>query len=364
MGKIVTFGEVMGRVEAENFFKFRQILPGQVRITFSGAEANVAVSLACMKKKTQFVTALPSNAIGEACLGFLRGMDVGVEHIQLSNKGRLGLYFLETGANQRPSSVVYDREGSSVSLVEANSYNWDEIFSGARWFHLSGITPAISKTAADAALMSVKKAKEHNVTVSYDLNYRNKLWLWDSNYTQKDLAQKVSREILKYVDILYGNEEDASDVLGIHPPNVDVHSGSLDVNAYEYVGKEIYRQFPNLEYVAFTLRESISASHNNWGSLLYDPKTNKTYLSPVVDESFAPYEIKNIVDRVGGGDSFGAGLIYAFTDEELSQSLQSVLDYATAASCLCHSIQGDINFSSKEDVLRLMRGNASGRVIR
>lgn len=363
MDRIITFGEVMGRIEAEHFMRFRQVLPGQVRITFAGAEANVAASLSFLGRDASFVTSLPKNDIAESCISYLRGTGMGTEEIRQIDEGRLGLYFLEAGANQRPSNVIYDRAGSSVAIADPASYDWDEIFSGASWFHISGITPAISQETAAASLESVKKAKEHGVTVSCDLNYRKKLWNWDEQLKKKDLAKKVMSEMMDYIDVVIGNEEDASDVLGIEPEGVDVNAGSLNSEAYINVARQILTSWPNVKKIAFTLRESISASHNNWGAMLYDVASGTADFAPSVDGVYTPYQMKNIVDRVGGGDSFSAGLIYALTDEELSRNTEAVA-FAAAASCLCHSIHGDINYSTKEEVLRLMHGNGSGRVVR
>ncbi|MCF7944655.1 MAG: sugar kinase [Spirochaetia bacterium] len=364
MGEIVTFGEIMGRIEMENNYRFNQALPGKVRITYAGAEANVASSLSHMGRATQYVTSLPDNPISKSCVAYLHSLNVGTDHLQFTPFGRFGLYFLETGANQRPSNIIYDRDYSSISEQDPNSYNWDIIFSQAKWFHISGITPALSKNAAVAAIESVKAAKKHEVKVSCDLNFRKKLWNWDKNLSRKELARETMREILLNVDILIGNEEDASDVLDIHPKNVDVNLGKLDFSAYHEVAKKVSEQFHNIQLVAFTLRESISASHNNWGAMIYDTASDFHYVSPTTSGYYAPYEIRNIIDRVGGGDSFSAGLIYALTDKTFNNDLQQVLDYATAASCLCHSIHGDINYSTPEEIKRLMQGNASGRVVR
>lgn len=361
---IVTFGEIMGRIEMEHHYRFRQALPGPVRITFAGAEANVAASLSYMERSTQFVTALPDHAITDACLSFLQSMHIGTDHVIISETGRFGLYFLESGANQRPSNVIYDRAYTSISMQDPAWYDWDAIFSDAQWFHISGITPALSQKAAEAAIMGVKKAQSYGVTVSCDLNYRKKLWNWGGEHTKKDLARLTMREILPYVDVVIGNEEDAADVLDIHPQHVDVNAGSLDTDAYISAAREAARQYPSLKYVAFTLRESISASHNNWGAVLYDVEHDSAHAAPQTNGRYTPYEIRQMVDRVGGGDAFSAGLIYALTDKELADDPQEVVAYAAAASCLCHSIHGDINYSSREDVMRLMQGNGSGRVIR
>lgn len=363
MGNILTFGEIMGRIEMEHHFRFSQALPGQVRITFAGAEANVAASLSIMGKSTRFVTALPKNPVADACIAYLKSLDVGTEYIQRTNEGRLGLYFLEAGANQRPSNVVYDREFSAIAVTPAEAYDWDAICADVEWFHFSGITPAISRTSTEALTACLKAVKARGIPVSCDLNFRKKLWKWDPEYTQKELARKTMKTLLPYVDVIIGNEEDAADVMDIHPANSDVQSGKLDVSRYTEVAEEAVRQYPHLTYVAFTLRESISASHNNWGAMIYDPSQKKSFFAPLDGNRYAPYEIRNIIDRVGGGDSFSAGLIYALTDKELSTPDKAIA-YATAASCLCHSINGDINYSSKSEIIALMNGNASGRVVR
>ncbi len=361
--KIVTFGEIMGRIDAKGFMKFRQSLPGPLYMTFAGAEANVAASLAILGREVVFMTALPNNDITEACLDTLRGIKVNTNYIVKTAKGRLGLYFVEKGANQRPSKVIYDRSYSSVSMTSHEAYNWDEAFDGAGWFHITGITPSLSKIAADASLYAVKKAKEKGLTVSCDLNFRKKLWQWDENLAPHELAEKIMRQILPYVDVVIANEEDASDVLKINAGETDVDSGYLEIDKYPFVARKIVEQFPNVQKVAITLRESISATHNNWGAMLYDKTEDAASFAPIQDGKYQPYQIKNIVDRVGGGDSFAAGLIFALTEESLP-SLQEKLSFAVAASCLAHSIQGDFNYSTKEEVLNLMKGSASGRVIR
>ncbi|WP_020612086.1 sugar kinase [Sediminispirochaeta bajacaliforniensis] len=364
MKHIVTFGEIMARIEMEDHYRFRQSLPGEVRLTFAGAEANVAASLAFMGRSTQFVTSLPQHAIADSCRAFLKSMDVGTDYILSSDFGRLGLYFLESGANQRPSNVIYDRDDTSISMQKAEAYDWDQLFTDAQWFHVSGITPAISRNAADATLLGIEKAKAHQIPVSFDLNYRKKLWNWGKTHKKKDLARNIIQNIMPSIDVVIGNEEDASDMLNIHPQHVDVNKGTIDLAAYASVAKTIAEQYPNLRYIAFTLRESISASHNNWGAMLYDVKNAKQYAAPRSGDTYTPYRITQIIDRVGGGDAFSAGLIYALTDSALSAHPQEIITYASATSCLCHSIHGDMNYSSREEVLRLAEGNGSGRVIR
>lgn len=363
MNTIVTFGEIMGRLCPPGFNRFRQALPGDLNLTFAGAEANVAASIAMLGGSTRFVTAIPDNDITQACLSNLRGLNVETSDIVLTDQGRLGLYFVEAGANQRPSRVIYDRDQSSVSLTSPNAYDWETIFTDAAWFHTTGITPALSEISAEATIASVKHAKAAGLTVSCDLNFRKKLWKWNPNLSASDLAGETMQRILPYVDLVIGNEEDASDVLGIQAENTDVHSGRIDASKYTSVAQEIVRQFPNVSKVAITLRESISASHNNWGALLYDKEADYGYFAPNSGNAYQPYEIRNIVDRVGGGDSFGAGLIYALNTSGL-QEPQTAISFAVASSCLAHSVYGDFNFSTRAEVEALLNSGGSGRVVR
>jgi len=361
--KVITFGEIMGRVTPRGFLRFRQTLPGPLDVTFAGAEASVAASIVYLGGEAAFVTALPGHAIADACVANLKAMGVDTQYILRRKPGRLGLYFLETGANQRPSTVIYDREGSAVSMVPAAEYPWKKIFTGAGWFHLSGITPAISKIASETALAAVQAAHTQGVTVSCDLNFRRKLWIWEAGADPSELAQRTMRKILEHVDVVIGNEEDAGEVLGIHAQDTDVHSGKVATDKYPEVARQIVAQFPQVKTVAITLRESISASHNNWGAMLYDTAADSACHAPVRGGQYSPYEIKNIVDRVGGGDSFAAGLIFALLDPDL-KAPQTAVAFAVAASCLAHSISGDFNFSSRPEVEALMKGSESGRVVR
>ncbi len=363
MKTVVTFGEIMGRIMPEGFMRFRQSLPGTVKMIFAGAEANVAASVAYMGGKAAFVTALPDNDITQSCIANLSMMGVDTKHIIFNNSGRLGLYFTETGANQRPSRVIYDRSYSSISMASPQEYNWEAAFADAGWLHISGITPSLSKIAADSTLAAVKAAKANGITVSCDLNFRAKLWKWQPAAKPADLARKVMTEIIPYVDVLIANEEDASSVLGIHPANTDVDSGKLDVCQYENVAVRIYEMFPNVSKIATTFRESVSASHNNWGAMLYDCAKGEAYYAPMKDGQYSPYKITDIVDRVGGGDSFAAGLIFAFNTAELG-SCEKAVAFAAAASCLSHSIVGDFNFNTRAEVETLMNGSQSGRVVR
>lgn len=364
MGTVVTFGEVMMRLKTEDFLRFRQALPGRLEVTFGGAEANVAVALAQMGGAAAFVTALPDNPIAEACIGNLRNFGVDTASVLRSKRGRLGIYFVEAGANQRPSNVIYDRDQSSIALEKSSSYDWDTIFRRASWFHVTGITPALSKNAADASLDAVRKAKALGLTVSCDLNFRKKLWNWEEGTGTRKLASRVMRELLKSVDILIANEEDAKDVLDIDVGSLDSDSGVLDARRYPAVARKIAGQFPNMRKIAITLRESVSATHNNWGGMLYDAASDAAAFAPLADGEYRPYPIRVIIDRVGGGDSFAAALILALMDETLGQTDADVVAFAAAASCLCHSIMGDFNFTSKEEVLALMGGKTSGRINR
>ncbi len=362
MKKVVTFGEIMGRLAAPSNMRLRQ--SRNLDVTYAGAEASVAASICNFGGKARYVTALPKHSLAEATMDAIRSVGIDTDYILRTDVGRLGLYFLETGANQRPSNVIYDRADSAIAITQASDYDWDAIFKDAQWLHLSGITPALSKIAAEATLVAAQKAKEAGITVSIDLNFRGKLWNWDANFSSKMLAQKTMREILPFIDVVIGNEEDCHDVLGIQAGKTDVHSGDLDTSRYPDVARQVVQQFPNVQKVAITLRESISASHNNWGAMLFDAVSNTPFFAPLDEKgNYNPYQIKNIVDRVGGGDSFAGGLIFASITPELSNS-QTALNYAIAASCLKHSIKGDFNYSTRAEVERLMSGNASGRVVR
>lgn len=362
MKAVVTFGEIMGRMAAPANLRLRQ--SRVLEVTYAGSEASVAVSICNFGGKARYVTALPKHALAEATMDSIRAVGVDTQHVLRTDKGRLGLYFLETGANQRPSNVIYDRANSAVSITPGEAYNWDAIFQDAQWLHLSGITPALSKNAAEATIIAAKNAKAAGATVSIDLNFRNKLWKWDATKTNKELAQETMRKILPFVDVVVGNEEDCHDVLGIRAGATDVHSGALDTSRYPDVARQVVAQFPNISKVAITLRESLSATHNNWGAMLYDAALEKPFFAPLdADNNYQPYQIKNIIDRVGGGDSFAGGLVFALITSELNEP-QTAVKYAVAASCLKHSIKGDFNFSTREEVEKLMGGAASGRVNR
>ena len=342
MARIITFGEIMLRLKSPALERFFQ--SPSLEATFGGGEANVAVSLANYGMDAAFVTALPNNAIGEACRRDVRSFGVDVSNIKMTD-GRMGIYFLETGSNQRPSKVVYDRAESAIAIAPADLFDWEKIFEGADWFHISGIAPAISASAAELSLAACKAAQKCGVTVSCDLNYRKNLWKYGKE------AKEVMSEIAKYIDVAIANEEDFQKSLGITASS-DVESGSLDRNVYEGIAKKAMELYPNLKRVAITLRESKSADRNDWAACIYDGK--EFYVS-------RKYEITDIVDRVGGGDSFSGGLIYGLLTYEKQSD---ALEYAVAASCLKHTISGDYNRVTVPEVTALMKGSGSGRVER
>ncbi|VGO21726.1 sugar kinase [Pontiella sulfatireligans] len=362
MKTVVTFGEIMGRMAAPENLRLRQTRAFEV--TYAGAEASVAASICNFGGTARYVTALPKHALAEATMDSVRAVGIDTQFVLRTDEGRLGLYFLETGANQRPSNVIYDRADSAIAITPADQYDWDSIFDGAQWLHLSGITPALSESAAEATLVAAQKAKAAGCQVSIDLNFRGKLWKWDASKSSRELAQETMRTILPFIDVVIANEEDCHDVLGIRAGDTDVHSGALDTSRYPGVARQVVQQFPNISKVAITLRESLSATHNNWGAMLFDASSDQPAFAPLdADGNYQSYEIKNIVDRVGGGDSFAGGLIFALTTPELSEP-QTAVKYAVAASCLKHSIKGDFNFSTRGEVEALMGGSASGRVVR
>jgi len=342
--KVVTFGEIMLRLTPPNYL--RVVQARSFDATYGGGEANVAISLANFGVHVDYVTRLPANAIGDACLNYIRQYGVGTSNIKRGGE-RLGIYFIEMGAAQRGSEVIYDRSNSSIATTEPKMFDWDNIFANACWFHWTGITPAISKGAAETCLEAVKKAKEKGLTVSCDLNYRAKLWKWGKTATE------VMTELVRYVDVAICNEEDAEKVFGIKAPETDVLKGKVEAEKYLFVAQKLMEKFPNLRKVAITLRGSISASHNTWSGVLYDGKI--FYTAPT-------YDITNIVDRVGAGDSFAAGLIYGLLN--FGEDLQRVLNFAVAASCLKHTVLGDFNIVSVAEVEKIMSGNVSGRVSR
>ena len=340
MAKVVCFGEIMLRLSPPGYMRLSQAKLFDV--VYGGGEANVSVSLANFGTSTAFVTKLPDNPIGQAALNELRKYGVNTKYIARGGE-RLGIYYLEKGASQRASKVVYDRNHSSISTADKGDFNWDEIFEDTEWFHFTGITPALGDNVAELVLEACVKAKEKGITISCDLNFRKNLWT-----TEK--AGKVMADLMKYVDICIANEEDAEKVFGIKADNTDITGGKLSHDGYRQVANQLMDIF-NFKKVAITLRASISASDNNWAAMLYDG--NDYYFS-------RNYPI-HIVDRVGGGDSFGAGLIYAVLNH---YSAKDTIEFAVAASCLKHSIEGDFNQVAVSEVKALMGGDGSGRVQR
>jgi len=342
MKRVVTFGEIMLRLKSPGFERFFQ--SNMLEATFGGGEANVAVSLANYGMDAAFVTVLPQNDIAQACKRALRGYGVDVSQIQ-SGAGRMGIYFLETGSNQRPSKVIYDRAESSIALAQPGVIDWEEALTGAGWFHFTGITPAISQSAAALTLQALQTAKKLGVHVSCDLNYRKNLWKWGKK------AHEVMPELVGYVDTVIANEEDFQMSLGL-PAASHVESGELDAQVYRQVAADAMKRFPNVARVAITLRESKNADMNDWSACLYDGK--EFYVS-------RKYVITDIVDRVGGGDSFGGGLIFGL---DAYGDAKTALEFAVAASCLKHTVNGDFNLVTRAEAEALMKGSGSGRVQR
>ena len=338
--KVITFGELMLRLAPEGYYRFVQA--EKFGATYGGGEANVAVSLANYGLDVAFVSKIVKNPIGDAAVNSLRRFGVDTSLITRGGE-RMGIYFLEKGASQRPSKVVYDRAHSSISEATQEDFDWNKIFDGVDWFHFTGITPALGKNVAEICLSALKEAKKRNITVSCDLNYRKKLW-------SKQEANETMSELAKYVDVVIANEEDAADVFDIHASSSDVTKGELNRDGYIEVAKKLTDKF-GFKKVAITLRESISANDNKWSGMLY--VGGEAYFSKKYDV--------HIVDRVGGGDSFGGGLIYSLLN---NFEPQKAIEFAVGASCLKHTIEGDYNLVSVDEVLSLIGGNASGRVQR
>jgi 2-dehydro-3-deoxygluconokinase len=342
--KIVTFGEIMLRLTPPGFQRFTQA--NSFEALYGGGEANVAVSLANFGEDVEYVTRLPQNELGDACLMSLRSHGIHTKHI-VRGGDRIGIYFLETGTAQRGSKVIYDRTGSSFATIQTGMLDWKKVFEGADWFHWTGITPAISQGAADVCREAIQVADEMGITISTDLNYRAKLWKWGKS------SNEVMTELVSRCDIALGNEEDAEKVFGVKAPEADITAGKVEAGQYRFVCKELAQKFPSLKTISITLRGSLSASHNTWSGVLW--QNGNFYTAPI-------YNIIPIVDRVGAGDAFMGGLIYGLRNHK--NNPQRALNFATAAACLKHSIMGDFNAVSLGEVEALIAGDASGRVSR
>ena len=340
MKKVITFGEIMLRLAPNGYYRFFQ--DDQLQATFGGGEANVAVSLANFGLDAAYVTKLPDHAIGQAAVNSLRYFGVDTSHIARGGE-RVGIYYLEKGASQRGSVCIYDRAHSAIQEADPSDFDWDDIFEGAEWFHFTGITPALGGRLTDICREACIAAKKHGVKISCDLNYRGKLWT-------REQAREAMSELCKFVDVCISNEEDAKDVFGIEAENTDIYGGKLNKEGYKSVARQLADKF-GFEKVAITLRSSISASDNDWAAMLYDGE----------NYCFSKEYHLHIVDRVGGGDSFGAGLIYALMS---GKDTQSAVDFAVAASALKHSVEGDFNRVSVKEVEKLAGGDGSGRVQR
>lgn len=358
MKTIVTFGEIMARFAPPKHLRFQQAFPGQIEVTFAGAEASIAAALAFLGSRSRFVTALPEHPIADACIMNLKSLGVDVETIIRTPHGRLGIYYYESGANQRSSNVIYDREGSSVALTTASAYDWDKVFDDAQWFVFSGITPAISRVAYEVTLTALQQANDRKISVLCDMNYRSKLWNWEPTLSPRELATRTMRELLPMVNFFVGGKEDAHAILG----TTDLTTSNTTESLAELAGK-LHSTYPRIQHVAFSRRKDCSASKTAFGGFYANFQHNEFCTSPNENGNASLYEIDSIVDRLGAGDAFTAGLLYALTTSELASS-QSIVDFATAAGCLAHSVQGDYNYISREEIRSLVAGSSSGRVRR
>lgn len=343
MSRVVTLGEIMLRLATPGFARFQQAMPGSLSASFAGAEASIAASLAHLGIDAAFVTALPEHAIADACIADLRSLGVETKHILRTTSGRLGTFFLEHGVNQRGGNVIYDREGSAVAITPPSAYDWDAIFTGCKWFVISGITPAISRNATEVALVALQEAARRKIKVVCDMNYRTKLWHWAPPLTARELATRTMKELLPFVNIFVGGISDATAMLGIE------HHGDLHALA-----KQITTQFPHLTHAAFTLRDGSTSAAQCFSGALYEAATDTLHTAP-------RYTITQIIDRLGAGDAFTAGLVFSFLQ---NSDPKTAISFATAAGCLAHSIEGDYNYSTRAEIESLMQGDGGGRVSR
>lgn len=343
MSRVVALGEIMLRLATPGFARFQQAMPGRMQATFAGAEASIAASLAYLGIDAAFVTALPENALADACVADLRSLGVETKHVLRTPEGRLGIYFLEHGANQRGGNVIYDREASSIAITPASAYDWEAIFDGCEWFVISGITPAISRSASEVALVAVQEARKRDIKVVCDMNYRTKLWRWEPPLGARELATRTMRELIRHVTVFVGGISDATAML-----DIEFH-GDL-----KSLAKQIIAEFPNLTHAAFTVRDGSTSAAQCFSGALYEAATHTLHTAPT-------YTITQVIDRLGAGDAFTAGLVFSFLQ---NASASSSIAFATAAGCLAHSIEGDYNYSTREEIEALTHGDGGGRVSR
>lgn len=365
MKRVVALGEIMARFSSPGFLRLGQCMPGKLEVLFAGAEASVAMSLAHLGAPASFVTALPEHAIADACVSTLRAVGVDTRHIVRTEQGRLGLYFLEAGANQRPAMVIYDRAGSSVAITPPQAYDWDAIFSDAQWLVLSGITSAISEVGKELNRVAVEQARARGVKILCDFNYRGKLWRWDPAVPPRELALRTVRELLPSLDLFVGGTDEICELLD-QPPCPAAADGDPRI-AFGDVAARLCDRFPRLAFVATTVRKSKSASRHQLGGMLWDARAAALHAAP---GAVGPqgcwsdsYEIEQMVDRIGTGDAFTAGLLFGLITPELAEPPRAIA-FATAAFCLAHSVYGDFHFSSREEIEALVAGDSSGRVQR
>lgn len=362
MKTIVCFGEIMARLQPPGHLRFRQVMPGTLELTFAGAEANAAVTIAALGGEARFVTALPRHEIAEACLANLRAARVGVEDVVRTDDSRLGLYFVEAGASQRAGNVLYDRDGSAFCRAGPAAYDWPRILTGASWLHTTGIAAAVSREAAEATLAVVTAARAAGVRVSFDINHRRKLWRWDPACDPEELARRTLARILPAVDLLIGNPGDLAHAAGVEAPAAGVEAAEGQA-ALTALARAVVAKFPGVRRVAISLRDGVSATHQRSGALLYAAEEDRAWLAPWVEGRFRPYEIAHVVDRLGTGDALAGALLFAFETPELAGP-ETAIGFAAAASCLAHSIHGDFNYVTRAEVEALQGGGNGGGVSR
>lgn len=371
MSRIVALGEIMARFSSPGYLRLGQCMPGSLEVLFAGAEASVAMSIAHLGGAASFVTALPEHAIADACIATLRAVGVDTHQIVRTPNGRLGLYFLEAGVNQRPAQVIYDREGSAVAVTPPAAYDWDEIFSDAEWLVLSGITPAISANGRDLTRVAIEQAVGRGVQVLLDFNYRGKLWHWESTSSPRELAIRTIAELLPSLDLLVAGTDELAELLGTGAPSRGSEADPRQ--AFGDLSAELSRRFPRLRRIASTVRRTRSASKHQLGGMLWEASSGKVHSAPqpVPSPSDAEtasgwrggYEIEQMVDRIGTGDAFTAGLLFGLTTPGWSEPDRAIA-FATAAFCLAHSVYGDFHFSTRAEIESLVAGDTSGRVQR